>query len=302
MPGWGWDDVLPYFKKSEDYVDGPSDLHGAGGEWRVENQRLHWDILDDLARAAVQAGLAAVDDFNTGDNEGVGYFRVNQRNGWRWNTAKAFLRPAAGDASAGRDPGADRAGAVRGHAARSACGIGQNGQVQGVARARREVILCGGGDRLAADAAAVGRRAGGAVAGARDRRGAGPAADRREPAGSSATALCLQGARGGDAEHAVGQPVGQGEDRGGICAAADRADVDVAVAAGGVRANRGRDAATADLEYHVQPLSLEAFGEPTAPVRCDHRQRLQPAARKPGACADRVARSGGASRDQRRIT
>ena len=94
LSGWGWDDVLPYFKKSEDYVDGPSDFHGVGGEWRVENQRLHWDVLDDWKQAAIQYGLPERDDFNTGDNEGVGYFRVNQRNGWRINTAKAVLRSA----------------------------------------------------------------------------------------------------------------------------------------------------------------------------------------------------------------
>ncbi|NNE50931.1 MAG: FAD-binding protein [Sulfitobacter sp.] len=96
LTGWGWEDVLPYFLKSEDYVDGPSDLHGAGGEWRVENQRLHWDVLDDWMAAAEAWGLPRVTDFNTGDNEGVGYFRVNQRNGWRMNTAKAFLRTATG--------------------------------------------------------------------------------------------------------------------------------------------------------------------------------------------------------------
>ena len=91
-PGWGWDDVLPYFRKSEDYVDGASDFHGEGGEWRVENMRLHWDVLDHWRDAAVAAGLVETDDFNTGNNEGVGYFKVNQRNGWRMNTAKAFLR------------------------------------------------------------------------------------------------------------------------------------------------------------------------------------------------------------------
>lgn len=97
LTGWGWDDVLPYFRKSEDYVDGASDLHGAGGEWRVENQRLHWDLLDDWIKAAQAEGLPLTTDFNTGDNEGVGYFRVNQRNGWRMNTAKAFLRTTTTD-------------------------------------------------------------------------------------------------------------------------------------------------------------------------------------------------------------
>jgi len=94
LTGWGWDDVLPYFMKSEDYVDGASDFHGAGGEWRVENQRLHWQLLDDWIAAAEAAGIPRTDDFNRGDNEGVGYFRVNQRAGWRMNTAKAFLRTA----------------------------------------------------------------------------------------------------------------------------------------------------------------------------------------------------------------
>ncbi|WP_422075548.1 GMC family oxidoreductase [Tranquillimonas rosea] len=94
LTGWGWDDVLPYFKKSEDYSDGPNEVHGAGGEWRVENQRLHWDILDSWRDAAEESGIPKTDDFNGGDNEGVGYFKVNQKGGWRWNTSKGFLRPA----------------------------------------------------------------------------------------------------------------------------------------------------------------------------------------------------------------
>ncbi len=92
--GWGWDDILPYFKKSEDYYAGADDMHGAGGEWRVEEQRLSWEILDAYRDASEQAGIAKVEDFNRGDNEGSAYFRVNQRAGWRWNTAKGFLRPA----------------------------------------------------------------------------------------------------------------------------------------------------------------------------------------------------------------
>jgi len=93
-PGWSWDAVLPYFKRHEDHYRGANEWHGAGGEWRIEKQRLRWDILDAWARAAQQAGLPASEDFNRGDNEGVGYFEVNQKSGWRWNTAKAFLRPA----------------------------------------------------------------------------------------------------------------------------------------------------------------------------------------------------------------
>ena len=114
---WNWDNALPSFKLHEDHYKGANALHGArgvapelmrdksnpyqkilrhrnaGGEWRVEKQRLRWDILDAFAEAASQAGIPQTADFNTGSNEGVGYFEVNQKNGWRWNTAKAFLRP-----------------------------------------------------------------------------------------------------------------------------------------------------------------------------------------------------------------
>jgi choline dehydrogenase len=90
---WRWSNVLPAFKRHEDYYLGADEMHGAGGEWRVEKQRLRWDILDAFAEAAVQAGVPHSTDFNRGSNEGVGYFQVNQKNGWRWNTAKAFLRP-----------------------------------------------------------------------------------------------------------------------------------------------------------------------------------------------------------------
>jgi choline dehydrogenase len=114
---WRWENVLPHFKLHEDHYKGADAMHGArgvapelmqdtlnpyqkllrhhnaGGEWRIEKQRLRWDILDAFAKAAQQTGIPATDDFNRGNNEGVGYFEVNQKNGWRWNTAKAFVRP-----------------------------------------------------------------------------------------------------------------------------------------------------------------------------------------------------------------
>jgi len=93
---WRWESVLPLFKKSEDYHGGASGDHGAGGPWRVEKQRLSWQILDAFRDAAEQAGIAKVDDFNRGDNAGCGYFEVNQKRGIRWNTAKAFLKPVSG--------------------------------------------------------------------------------------------------------------------------------------------------------------------------------------------------------------
>jgi choline dehydrogenase len=92
-PGWGWEDVLPFFRKSEDHhrLDGP--FHGQGGELRVESQRLSWPILDAVRDAAEEMGVPKVDDFNTGDNEGSSYFEVNQKSGFRFNSVRAFLRP-----------------------------------------------------------------------------------------------------------------------------------------------------------------------------------------------------------------
>ena len=104
-PQWGWDACMPAFLAHEDHWAGERPGHAApghdpsgqrpGGEWRVERQRLHWPILDAFSEAAQQAGIAATEDFNLGNNEGVGYFEVNQRSGVRWNTARGFLKPAA---------------------------------------------------------------------------------------------------------------------------------------------------------------------------------------------------------------
>jgi choline dehydrogenase len=93
-PGWSWKDVFPIFKKSEDHYAGDSDIHGGGGEWRVEEQRLDWEILNAWRDAAEQCGIPRVADFNGGDNFGSARFQVNQRTGVRWNASKAFLRPA----------------------------------------------------------------------------------------------------------------------------------------------------------------------------------------------------------------
>ncbi|RKF15034.1 choline dehydrogenase [Roseovarius spongiae] len=93
-PGWGWDDVLPYFKRSESHFGGADEAHGGDGELLVQEQRLRWPILDAVAEAAVELGIPETTDFNRGDNEGVGYFSVTQKNGLRWNARKAFLNPA----------------------------------------------------------------------------------------------------------------------------------------------------------------------------------------------------------------
>ena len=91
--GWGWDEALKYFKRSEGHVLGENEMHGGNGEWRVEGQRLSWEILDAFRDAAAETGIPNTDDFNTGNNEGCGYFEVNQKQGVRWSAADAFLHP-----------------------------------------------------------------------------------------------------------------------------------------------------------------------------------------------------------------
>ena len=159
---WSWANCLPDFKAHESHYRldagggepdaSMADFHGTQGEWRVEKQRLRWDLLDAFALAAQQAGIPATDDFNRGDNNGVGYFDVNQKNGWRWNAAKAFLRPTTmgrpnfslwTQAQVSRllfERGAD--GALRCSGAEVVRG-NKGGHKLSVA-ATREVILCAG--------------------------------------------------------------------------------------------------------------------------------------------------------------
>ena len=94
LAGWGGDDVWPLFKRLEDHFLGESEHHGTGGGWRIEAPRLSWAILDAVGDAAEQMGIKRITDFNTGDNEGVGYFHVNQKRGRRWSSARGFLKPA----------------------------------------------------------------------------------------------------------------------------------------------------------------------------------------------------------------
>jgi choline dehydrogenase len=94
--GWSWEDVIPYFKRSEDYAHGADALHGAGGEMRIEEPRLSWEILDAFRDAAAEMGIPKIKDFNRGNNEGSAYFQVYQKRGMRWTAARGFLKPIRG--------------------------------------------------------------------------------------------------------------------------------------------------------------------------------------------------------------
>ena len=91
--GWSWEDVLPYFKKAEDNQDGENKFHGTGGPLKVEKMRASFKVLDLFMEAAREFGYKKTSDFNTGNNEGMGYFPLNVKNGYRCSTAVGYLNP-----------------------------------------------------------------------------------------------------------------------------------------------------------------------------------------------------------------
>jgi choline dehydrogenase len=143
LTGWGWDDVLPYFKRHENHFLGESDKHGANGELRVEPPRVHWKLLEAFRKAAEQAGIKSIPDFNTGDNEGCCAFHVNQKRGRRWSAATAFLKPALNRGNLRVETGCLAEGIVcEGKRAVGVCWRQNGGRY--VARCRGEVILAAG--------------------------------------------------------------------------------------------------------------------------------------------------------------
>lgn len=143
LPGWGWDDVLPVFRRLEDHFLGPSDLHGVGGGWRVEAPRVAWPILDAVREAAAELGIPAISDFNTGDNEGAAYFHVNQKRGLRWSSARGYLRPAKRRRNLRVETNVHVAKImIENGRALGVCGYRDGALVS--ASASREVILCAG--------------------------------------------------------------------------------------------------------------------------------------------------------------
>ncbi|MCR6734895.1 MAG: GMC family oxidoreductase N-terminal domain-containing protein [Afipia sp.] len=143
LTGWGWDDVLPAFRTLEDHFLGESEHHGTGGGWRIEAPRLSWDVLDAVGEAAHEMGIRRTPDFNTGDNEGIGYFHVNQKRGRRWSSARGFLKPALSRPNLRLETNVlvDKVIVENGRAA--GVRFSQGGEVI-EARAKGEVILCSG--------------------------------------------------------------------------------------------------------------------------------------------------------------
>jgi len=257
-PGWGWDDVLPYFRKAEDHYAGPNAYHGAGGEIRVEKQRLRWDILEAFQQAACEWGLPAIDDFNRGDNEGSAFFDVTQRKGWRWSAADAFLKPVRTRANLKVVTGAlvDRVLIEEGRAVGVAYRLGNT---QHTARARGEVLLAAG----AIGSPAILERSGVGDAGRLARLGIMPLRDNAQVGANLQDHLqlrCAYRVSGVGTLNARAATV-FGKGLIGLEYLLRRTGpMAMAPSQLGMFVKSDTSYATANLEYHVQPLSLEAFG------------------------------------------
>jgi choline dehydrogenase len=143
LNGWGWRDVLPIFKQHENHFMGASEHHAIGGEWRIEHPRVRWDLLDAFRMAAEQAGIKRIDDFNTGDNEGSAPYHVNQKRGRRWSAARGFLKPVLHRPNLRLETGCLVEGVTFEGKRANGVRFRQDGVVK-LARCRGEVILAAG--------------------------------------------------------------------------------------------------------------------------------------------------------------
>ena len=290
-PGWSWAECLPHFLKHEDFHRGADAFHAApgwdekgerpGGEWRVERQRLRWPVLEAFAEAACQAGIPTTADFNRGDNEGVGYFEVNQRNGLRWNSAKGFLRPVldrdnlqvwtgAHIARVLLEPGSEGGNAT---GALRAVGVevlprNHQGQVDRGApiqiHATREVILCTGaiGTPQLLQLSGLGAAASLHAVGVTPRHDLPGVGENLQDHLQLRSVYAVEGAATlntrsrswwGKAQMALEYALRRS------------GPLSMAPSQLGAFTRSDPNQPHANLEYHVQPLSLEAFGEPLHP-------------------------------------
>ena len=259
-PGWGWQDVLPLFKKSENHFAGASQHHGASGEWRVERQRLSWPILDAFRSAAEQSGIASIDDFNGGDNEGCGYFQVNQKAGVRWNAAKAFLKPIRQRPNLQVLTDVDVQRVILENGRAVAVSAHSQGSLH-TFKARREIILCAG----AIGSPSILQRSGIGPAPLLQRLGVGVAHELPGVGANLQDHLQLRLIYKLENARTLNQIAGSvwGKMGMGLRYLYDRSGpLSMAPSQLGAFARSGPEQTSANLEYHVQPLSLERFGEP----------------------------------------
>ena len=261
--GWGWEDVLPHFMAHEDHYAGADGLHGAGGELRVERQRLHWPILDAFRAAAAEAGVPKIEDFNRGDNEGSSYFQVTQRGGFRLNAAQAFIKPVRSRPNLRVETDAQVEKLLFDERRATGVDLRLRG-AQARARVRGELVLAAG----AIGSPQLLLLSGIGPAGEIARHGVMPLLDRAAVGANLQDHLQIRcvyrisGARtlNDRARSWLGQAM-----IGLEYALTRRGPMSMAPSQLGLFAKSSPEKATADLEYHVQPLSLDKFGDPLHP-------------------------------------
>jgi choline dehydrogenase len=259
-PGWAWRDVLPLFKRSENHFAGTSEVHGGDGEWRVERQRLSWEILEAFREAAAQSGVASIDDFNGGDNEGCSYFQVNQKRGVRWNASKAFLRDIRQRPNLQVLTGAEAERLELADGRASALHLRCQGRALRVT-ARREIILCAGaiGSPALLQRSGIGPRA------LLEKLGVGVRHELPGVGGNLQDHLQLRLIYRVEGVKTLNRIAATpwGKLGMGLEYLLKRSGpLSMAPSQLGAFAKSDPGQARANLQYHVQPLSLERFGEP----------------------------------------
>ena len=263
LSGWGWDDVLPLFQAQEDHIAPPSEHHRSGGEWRVEHPRMRWTVLDAFAQAAALEGVAAVPDFNGGDNAGSGYFQVNQKAGVRWSAARGFLKPVLKRPNLKLETGVrvDRVLVENGRAVGVAWTKGD--QAFG-ARASGEVVLAAGAVNTPKllELSGIGEGARLSVLGIEtvgDLPGVG------ENLQDHLQIRPIYKVSGVPTMNALYASLWRRPLMALEYAALRRGPMSMAPSQMGAFAKSSPDQATANLQFHVQPLSLDRFGDPLHP-------------------------------------
>jgi choline dehydrogenase len=260
LEGWSWDDVVPLFKRQEDNYRGASAMHGTGGPWRIEAPRVHWPILDAIRDAAEEIGIAKTDDFNTGSNEGSSYFDVNQKRGQRWSAARGFLKPALHRPNLRLITGAQIDRLILDGKRVKSIAFKQGGAML-AARARREIILTAGSigtpqilERSGIGAGAVLQRAGINVL--HELPGVG------ENLQDHLQLRPIYKVGHGRTLNTDYRKLSQRVSMLLSYALLRRGALTMAPSQLGIFTRSSPEQATPNLQFHVQPLSLDKFGEP----------------------------------------
>jgi choline dehydrogenase-like flavoprotein len=263
LEGWGWSDVLPIFRNHVDHYLGDSEHHRLGGEWRVEEPRVRWELLDAFVEAAVQAGLPRIADFNTGNNEGVGYFHVNQRRGRRWSSARGFLRPALGRSNLKLETDAQATKIIFENNRAVGVEFMQGGTIRRI-RARREMILSAGAimtpQLLQVSGVGDGQRL--------QEHGISVIAHRPGVGANLQDHLQLRPVYKVSGVRTLNEDYRSLVKKAGMAlqyALFRRGPLTMAPSQLGAFARSSPDYATPNLQFHVQPLSLDKFGEEPHP-------------------------------------